>query len=282
MDWSSPECSTAPTSAAPPSSSPPGFNCVKEMFVGEVAEQFQSRGITALTYDPRTLGESEGAPRNDIDPIKQASDYSDALSYLRTLDVVDPDRIAFWGQSFAATVALCAAALDRRAKCCIAVCPLLNFELAATRARVLATAMRDRASQLAGNPPIFLPVLTAQGRNPAGLGLGASTDELDYMLNAQSRGAPNYQNQTTVQTYYKLLMWQPHGIMRYLESTPVLMVIPELDQMSPPEEQRALFDSFPEPKQVHVALGKGHLNVLSGDDFADLSALQAEVLLRHV
>ncbi|KAK8066219.1 hypothetical protein PG997_012966 [Apiospora hydei] len=247
----------------------PGFNCVKEMFVGEVAEQFQSRGITALTYDPRTLGESEGAPRNDIDPIKQASDYSDALSYLRTLGVVDPDRIAFWGQSFAATVALCAAALDRRA----------NWR---RRARVLATAMRDRASQLAGNPPMFLPVLTAQGRNPAGLGLGASTDELDYMLNAQSRGAPNYQNQTTVQTYYKLLTWQPHGIMRYLESTPVLMVIPELDQMSPPEEQRALFDSFPEPKQVHVALGKGHLNVLSGDDFADLSALQAEFLLRHV
>ena len=41
---------------------------VKEMFVSEVAEQFQAASITALIYDPRTLGLSDGEPRNDIDP----------------------------------------------------------------------------------------------------------------------------------------------------------------------------------------------------------------------
>lgn len=107
----------------------PGFNCVKEMFVPEVAEEFQKHGITALIYDPRNLGESEGTPRNDIDPMKQVSDYSDALTYMRTLTIVDPERIAFWGQSFAGCIALCAASLDKRAKLCISICPLLNFEL---------------------------------------------------------------------------------------------------------------------------------------------------------
>ncbi|KAF7593594.1 hypothetical protein BBP40_011214 [Aspergillus hancockii] len=107
----------------------PGFNCVKEMFIPEVAERFQAEGITALIYDPRTLGESEGEPRNNIDPMMQTSDNSDALMFMRALPIVDPEAIAFWGQSFAGTIALCAAALDKRAKLCISICPLLDFEL---------------------------------------------------------------------------------------------------------------------------------------------------------
>lgn len=126
-----------------------------------------------------------------------------------------------------------------------------------------------------------VPVLNDQGQNPAGLGLGATTDELDYMLNAQSRGAPNYKNQTTIQSYYKVIEWQPHGIMRYMSPTPVMMVIPELDVMSPPEDQHALFATFPEPKLAHVAPGKGHLNVLSGEDFPELAAMQADFIKKH-
>ena len=40
--------------------------------------------------------------------------------------------------------------------------------------------------------------------------------------------------------------------------------------------QLALHASFPEPKKLHVAPGKGHLNVLSGDDFPALAAMQAQ------
>ncbi len=252
------------------------------MFVPEVAEQFQAHGITALIYDPRNLGESEGEPRNDVNPILQVSDYSDALTFMKTLPIVHPEQIAFWGQSFAGTIALCAAALDKRAKLCISICPLLDFELTPEKfPRVLAKSMRDRESQIAGNAPMFLPVLTEQGENPAGMGLGADKEEFDYMVNAKSRGAPNHENRTTLQTYYKIITWQPHGIMKYMNPTPVLMVVPELDMISPPEEQFTLFNTFPEPKKVHVAPGKGHLNVLSGEDFPDLCTMQAEFVMER-
>ncbi|KAL8804452.1 MAG: hypothetical protein Q9182_002557 [Xanthomendoza sp. 2 TL-2023] len=247
------------------------------MFIPEVAEQYQSHNITALIYDPRSLGLSDGLPRNNIDPIKQASDYSDALTFLRTHPLVDPDEISFWGMSFAATIALCAASLDKRAKCCVAICPLLNFELTPEKfPRVLAKSMQDRESQAAGNPPVFLPVLTEKGENPAGMGIGADKEEFDYMVNAKSRGAPRHENRTTLQSYYNIIMWQPHGIMKYMNPTPVLMVVPEKDMISPPEEQFALMDTFPEGKKCHVAPGKGHLNVLSGDDFPMLGDMQAE------
>ena len=139
------------------------------MFVPEVAEQFQKANMTALIYDPRSLGLSDGEPRNEVDPIKQISDYSDALTYLTTLPIVDKDAIFFWGQSFAGCVALCAAALDKRAKACISICPLLDFSLTPTTfPRILSKSMKDRESRVAGNDPMYLPVLTADGRNPAG------------------------------------------------------------------------------------------------------------------
>ncbi|KAI4952621.1 hypothetical protein J4E91_003093 [Alternaria rosae] len=261
----------------------PGFNCVKEMFVPDVAEQFQKNGITALIYDPRTLGLSDGLPRNDIDPARQVSDYSDAVTFVKSLPNVDPSMIGIWGMSFSGVIALSATALDPRIRFCIAICPLLNLEYEASKfPKVLAKLQQDRESQLTGNKPLYVPVLTAEGKNPAGMGLGADKEEFDYMVNAKSRGAPRHENHTTFQSYYKIKLWQPQGIMRYLDRTPVLMVVPELDQISPPEAQIALHGTFPEPKVLHIAPGKGHLDVLSGDDFPMLSTLQADFVKKIV
>ncbi|KAL1642562.1 hypothetical protein SLS58_005330 [Diplodia intermedia] len=262
----------------------PGFNCVKEMFVPDVAEAFQKAGINALVYDPRTLGDSDGLPRNNIDPLDQVSDYSDALSFLCSQPSVDADRLAFWGMSVSATVALCAAALDKRPKVCVALCPMLNFEPPPDRLpAVLAKSMQDRRSQtIGGNEPTYIPLLNAEGRNPAGLGFETGPEELAFMTSAKEHGAPNYENRTTLQTYYNLLRWQPHRITKYLSGTATLMIVPELDKISPPEEQNALFDTFPEPKVSHVAAGKGHLNVLSGEEFEPLMAMQVEWLRKHL
>ena len=71
------------------------FNCVKRIFVPKVAEHFQSSGKSALIYDPWSLGLSDGLPRNEIYPSKQAEDYYDALSYLSFPPMVDPSSIAF-------------------------------------------------------------------------------------------------------------------------------------------------------------------------------------------
>lgn len=99
------------------------------------------------------------------------------------------------------------------------------------------------------------------------------------MVNAKMRGAPRHENHTTFQSYYKIKLWEPQGIMRYLDRTPVMMVVPELDQISPPEAQIKLHESFPEPKLLHIAPGKGHLNVLSGDDFPMLAGMQVKFIM---
>lgn len=140
--------------------------------------------------------------------MKQIEDYSDAFTFLSSLPLVDSNRIAFWGMSFSATVALCAAALVKRAKLAIAICPLLSFEYSKDKfSKVLAITMKDRESQVkSNNPPFYLPALTDKGENPAGFGIGADKEGFDYIVGAKDRVAPSHENHTTIQSYYKMVM----------------------------------------------------------------------------
>lgn len=54
------------------------------------AVAFQAAGITALTYDPRGVGLSDGFPRNDINPFREVDDMSDAMIFLSSHPSVDP------------------------------------------------------------------------------------------------------------------------------------------------------------------------------------------------
>ncbi|KAH7319001.1 Alpha/Beta hydrolase protein [Rhexocercosporidium sp. MPI-PUGE-AT-0058] len=256
------------------------FACVKEMFIPDVAEAFQAANITALIYDPRNTGASEGLPRQEIIPQKQIQDYSDALTYLSRHPLVDPTRIAFWGFSFSGMVCLNAAALDKRAKFVIAVCPLTDFSFGGKKSKVLAKAMKDRESQALGNAPFCLPVLTEAGENPAGFGVGTASEDFGLILNAE-KTAPNYRNSTTLQTYYHIAAWQPYGLIPQVSPTAVLMLTPENDQISLAKNQEAIFDSIQgAKKQRHVEPNKGHMDILSGDSFPTLMKIQVDFLTR--
>jgi alpha/beta superfamily hydrolase len=85
---------------------------------------FQAAGITALLFDPRGVGRSDGTPRNNINPFQQVDDLSDALAYLSSCSSVDPRLgVGLWGFSLGAAIAMATGAVDPRAKFVVAVCP---------------------------------------------------------------------------------------------------------------------------------------------------------------
>ncbi|RDW79926.1 hypothetical protein BP6252_04564 [Coleophoma cylindrospora] len=255
----------------------PGFNCVKEMVLPNVAEQYQLAGITALIYDPRSIGLSDGTPRNEIDPVRQAEDYSDALTFLAAHPMVDPNRIAFFGFSFSGMVSLTAAALDKRAKVVVAVAAQAKFYEKKKVAKALAMATKDRQSQLRGNEPFYLPPFTSQGGNPLDLGAAGGKEAYEYMSTVKEN-APTYEDRTTLQSYAKIAKWQPHSFMEFVSPTPVMMIVPEFDLISPTEKQLELFEMLTGPKRLHIAKGKGHVNILSGEDFEMLVQLQIDFI----
>ena len=247
------------------------------MGLPDAAEYFQRAGFTVLIYDPRSTGRSDGQPRNEIDPFKQVEDSSDALTFLSGLPSVDSSRMGFWGMSFGAAVSLCAAALDKRARFVIAACPLTDFEYTPSkRPNVLAKTIKDRESQIKGNSPFYLPMVTERGENPAGFGGGIDTRRYARLVENGKQIAPNHVNRTTLQTYYKIFMWQPISLWRHLSPTPVMFVIPELDTLSPAERQLWHYDSLSAPKRLHVEPGVGHDEILVGEHLAALMKIQIE------
>ncbi|KAL2881422.1 hypothetical protein SGCOL_002987 [Colletotrichum sp. CLE4] len=258
----------------------PGFNSTKEIFVAEIAEFFQHEGFTALVFDPRSIGQSQGSPRNEIDPTRNVEDYHDALTFLKSQELVDSSRIAYWGFSFSGMVALNAAALDKRAKAVVAVSPLTIFEYPGQKwPKVLAKAMRDRESQLSGNEAFTLPMVNESGENPAGFGSGIDKEGFNLIVGAKSL-VPDFRMSTTLKSYYHIAAWQPLGMIPYVFPTTVMIVTPENDIVSPAEKQKNLiFDRIEGRNKRHlVVAGKGHMNVLSGSDFAKVLGAQVEFL----
>ncbi|KAK7724445.1 hypothetical protein SLS63_008702 [Diaporthe eres] len=245
-----------------------GFNCVKEMTLPEVAERFQSKGYNVLIYDARGVGGSGGLPRNQLDPLQMAEDLSDVITHVGGLPSVDAQSIFLWGMSFGGMVSGCTAAIDRRARGLVMVCPLFRFVRSDRRASLFPQLIKDRVSQLRGNEPLTLQPFNTRGENPAGMGGSGGPGGIEaynLMQAAAELGHPDFRNRITLQTYHKLAVARPMELIDMVEGMPVMMVIPELDDISSPEEQKAAFDRLRTPKRMYWAQGKGHLSIMSGE-----------------
>lgn len=257
--------------------------------VPSAAQHFQDCGFTVLLFDSRSVGQSDGMPRNDIDPFKQMGDLSDALTFLAAQPSVDPALLGVWGMSLGGAVALCTACFDTRVRFAVGVCPAVEYRHDPARLpKVLAKLTRDRESRVKGNEPLYVPMMDeVRGENPAGFDLGVEKVAALRILNARDDSiatrtelAPGHVNRTTIQSYLQLLMWQPSTLWAEHLRVPTLFVVPENDALVGLERNKEVFESLNCPKSMHVELGRGHLNILEGENLFTLLKIQSEFLLQ--
>jgi len=63
------------------------------------AHEFAAKGFTALTFDYRNFGESDGAPRQLFSIKGQLDDIHAAVRFAGGQTSIDSERIALWGTS---------------------------------------------------------------------------------------------------------------------------------------------------------------------------------------
>jgi uncharacterized protein len=92
-----------------------GFGGIKEGVLPGLASALAEAGYTALTFDFRGFGASEG-PKGRLVPDEQVEDTVTAMEFLSQEGSVDPARIGLYGTSFGGGIAALAAAFSDRPK----------------------------------------------------------------------------------------------------------------------------------------------------------------------
>jgi len=137
-----------------------GLGAVREMRLDAYAERFVAAGLAVLVFDYRHFGDSEGEPRGLLDIKLQLADWSAAIAFARTIEGVDPERVALWGSSFGGGHVIEAAARDPRVAAVVSQCPFtdglasMNTAPLRTRVKLTARALRDLLAKLLGRPPV--------------------------------------------------------------------------------------------------------------------------------
>lgn len=96
------------------------FGAVKEQASGLYAQTMAERGFLTLAFDPSYTGESGGEPRYIVSPDINTEDFSAAIDFLSTNDMVDSERIGIIGICGWGGLAINAASADPRIKATVA------------------------------------------------------------------------------------------------------------------------------------------------------------------
>lgn len=264
------------------------MNFPKSELYNDVAEYFQKSGFTILVYDPRGVGASDGLA-GEINPAKQTEDIHDAITYFKTVPSVDQKRIALWGYSLGAAESLAAAAVDRRTKLVVAVCPSANPWHATDkeqRDRVLSRVMRDRESQMRGNAPFELPFVgQSAGNSIFNIRTLRGMAELSYeAVESGLAAVQGFRNAITVQTMLYMASWNILELMPTISPTAVLMITANEEEIQRVKQgSKDIYEALGEPKQLHIEPARGHLDILTNDDrFLPIMEVQLKFLQKHL
>lgn len=96
------------------------FGAVKEQAAGLYAQTMAERGFLTIAFDPSYTGESGGTPRYVVSPDINTEDFSAAVDFLATSDMVDSEKIGIIGICGWGGLAINAAAADPRIKATVA------------------------------------------------------------------------------------------------------------------------------------------------------------------
>jgi pimeloyl-ACP methyl ester carboxylesterase len=258
-----------------------GFAGVRDARLDAFAERFASAGFAALVFDYRGFGSSEGRPRQLLSVPRQLEDWAAAIAYARTLDGVDPERIAAWGTSFSGGHVVATAARDHRLAAAIAQAPFADgihqaLALPVGHAlRLTAAALRDEAGALVGAAPHLVPVVGP----PGSLAVMNSPDaEPGYRAIVPDRSP--WSNEVAARICLRLAFYRP-GRRAKQVACPLLVVVCDDDVVTPPDAALKVARTAPRGELVRYA-GAGHFDVYLGDTFERAVADQIAFLTQHL
>ncbi len=249
-----------------------GWCYVKELIQPEYARMFNDAGYAALVFDYRHLGESDGEPRQHINPWSQIEDYINAISYVCLRDDVDENAIGCWGISYSGGHSLIVGALDSRVKCIFSVVPVIDGLYNARRANsnvgfreVMRLIEEDRLNRVKTGEHGTIAHSAHPHQAPSTY---PAPETWPVFKKFKETVAPNHEHWTTIQSCEYVLTYDVRPYLSRIIYTPVLMLAAAHDDITMSEIEVPAFQMIPAPRKRLVQLGGGasHMSIYDNPD----------------
>jgi uncharacterized protein len=231
-----------------------GTSATVTMVADKYAQAFCHAGLAVLLYDHRNFGGSDGEPRQEINPWIQCRGYRDALKFVQTLDAVDPERIALWGDSYTGGQVIVVGAIEPRIKVIVAQCPVFGAEpppVAPSKAHF--DLIQDTLSRgdVRGSPETTLGPLPVVSFDQAGTpSLLKPIQAFRWFIDYGGRAGTRWVNSATRVLPPTPVPYHPALCAPFVKAHTLLIVAPQ-DEMVHANYAvaRQAYDSTPGPKQ---------------------------------
>jgi len=254
----------------------PGGTLTRRDGMPAYAERLADSGLAALSFDYRHWGESEGEPRRWFSLREQLEDWRAAVAYARTLDGVDPDRIALWGMSTAGGHVLLTAADDPRIAAVVSIAPFadgLAFNLRPAPLSVQVRGMWRAVREVVTRRPVMVPVAGPPGTLAANAAPEALTG-----FEGLTAGS-DWRNEVNSSAALAMFRYRPVRRAGDIKAQ-ILLQVGEQDGMVPLAPIEEVAATAPHAKILRYPMN--HFGCFSPDYMARVVADQMEFLSDHV
>jgi uncharacterized protein len=257
-----------------------GFAAERSFGLTAFAERFVERGLAAFLFDYRCFGESDGEPRNYVDPRRHLQDWQAAIAHIRSLPEVDGSRLALWGTSYSGGHVIVAATGDPQVTAIVAQVPFVDSLTTMAKLgvghvlRAAAHGLWDLVRAGLGQSPHYVKVV---GR-PEEFAEMNTPEAWPGYLALVPLGC-SWQNRCPARAGVTLALYRPIARAGRVRC-PALIMLGEQDSLISPRAVERTAARM--PRSILVRYPIGHFDIYSGAAFEAAVAVQTEFLVEHL
>ncbi len=256
-----------------------GFGAEKAFGLSPFAERFAEEGMAVFMFDYRNFGESDGEPRDYVNPFRHIRDWEAAIEHVRGMPHVNTRKIALWGTSFAGGHVLTVAARDHGITAVATQAPFVDGIASVMNDRPgdilksTVACLRDLLHMAAHREPYYIPAAARPGE----FAVMNTEDSLEYQ--ALIPEGAEWKNRVPARVFLFVPFYNPRLTSGRIQC-PVLIVAAENDAILPLNATKRTASKIPNSQLV--VLDCGHFDIYTGAYFKKNIEIQTRFLKKHL
>lgn len=255
------------------------ISSVKEQTVPHYAERLADAGYTALTFDPRSFGDSEGSPRNRYDPNAIITDFTNAVSYLLTRADIDHDRIAVLGVCMGGGYAVSVGARDKRLRAVVSIAG--GYDIGGTFQQFLGVdafaaynkTINDLVQRQYETGEIaYIPTSTKSLSAEVPVAALPNEEAYSYYDRTSHADAPNWSDTMTADSLLPYLIYNGIAHAPLVAPTPLMIIHGTIDAALLPEYAQQAYNAAQGRKELVWIDTHNHIELYDQDPYVSEAA----------